>query len=294
MPRSFPVRSIRPALALLALGFPISLAAAQVQTQSIVVNPAGPAVVSLTLIDADTNRPVPGYDPIPPAATLDLSRLPRHLNLRANTAGRVGSVRFGLDRQSSFRVENSAPYALCADQGGDYPACPAGVFTPGAHQITATAHASAGGGGAAGAGVLVNFTVVRPAAQAPGIAVTSLTLIDADTDRPVPGFDPIPAGARLRLSALPRNLNVRANVSGGVGSVRFDLGNGKTTLENEAPFALCVDGRDRQGKKGNYYACDRNSVFAPGERRIVATPFAKMFGGGAAGTALTWNFTVER
>nr|WP_184030278.1 hypothetical protein [Deinococcus budaensis] len=293
MPSSFLSPLARPALALLALGLSSSLAAAQVQTQSIVVNPAGPAVVSLTLIDADTNRPVPGYDPIAPAATLDLSRLPRNLNLRANTAGQVGSVRFGLDRQSSFRVENSAPYALCADQGGDYPACPASVFTPGAHQITATAHAAAGGGGAAGAGVLVNFTVVRSAQQAPAIAVNSLTLIDADTDRPVPGFDPIPAGARLRLSALPRHLNVRANVSGGVGSVRFDLGGGKTTLENEAPFALCVDGRDRQGKKGNYYACDR-SVFAPGERRIVVTPFAKMFGGGAAGTALTWTFTVER
>lgn len=291
MPRSFSVRPVRPALALLTLGLSVPLAAAQVQTQSIVVSPAGPAVVSLTLIDADTNRPVPGYDPIPPAAILDLSKLPRHLNLRANTAGRVGSVRFGLDRQSSFRVENSAPYALCADQGGDYPACPASVFTPGAHQLTATAYTSAGASGAAGAGVLVNFTVVRPAAQAP--AVTSLTLIDADTDRPVPGFDPIPAGARLRLSALPRHLNVRANVSAGVGSVRFSFGNGKTTLENEAPFALCVDGRDRSGRKGNYYACDR-SVFAPGERRIVATPYAKMFGSGAAGTALTWNFTVER
>jgi len=292
MSQSLRVRPPRPALALLALGSltPFaSLAAAQVQTQSIVVSPAGPAVTGLTLIDADTNRPVPGYDPVPPAATLDLSRLPRHLTLRATTAGTVGSVRFGLDGKANYRVENSAPYALCADQGGDYLACGADVFSPGAHQVSATPFAP---GGAAGTGLLVNFTVVRSAAPAT-LAVTSLTLINADTDRPVPGFDPIPAGARLRLSALPRNLNVRANVPAGVGSVRFTLGGGRTTLENEAPFALCVDGRDRSGKKGNYYACDA-SVFAPGERRITATPYSKMFGGGAAGPALTWTFTLER
>ncbi|MEF2279178.1 hypothetical protein V3W47_12790 [Deinococcus sp. YIM 134068] len=283
---------LRPALALAAVT-PLSLAplaAAQVRSQSIVVNPA---TLSLTLMDADTNRPVPGYDPIPPGATLDLSKLPRRLTLRANTAGRVGSVRFGLDGRDNARTENTAPYALCGNAGGDYTACGSDVFTPGGHWVSVTPYAGANAGGAAGAGVQVNFTVVRGAAPAPAFSVTGLTLVDADTDRPVPGFDPIPAGARLRLSALPRRLNVRANVSGGVGSVRFVWENGQTVLENEAPFALCVDGRDRSGKKGNYYPCDAR-LFAPGDHRVTATPFAKMFAGGAAGPALTWSFTVER
>lgn len=293
-----PLRLTRPALALLALGTltPLApLAAAQVRTQSIVVNPAGPAVVGLSLINADTNQPVPGYDPIPPAATLDLSKLPRNLNLRANTAGRVGSVRFGLDGKGSYKVENSGPYTLCGNNGGDYSACASGVLTPGQRQISATPYAGSNAGGAAGTGILVNVNVIRSAAPAPaaGLAVTSLTLINADTERPVPGFDPIPAGARLRLSALPRNLNVRANVSRGVGSVRFVWENGKTVQENEAPFALCVDGRDRSGKKGNYYACD-SKLFSPGQHRVTATPFSKMFAGGTAGQALVWNFTVER
>ena len=295
----------RPALALLALGTltPLtSLAAAQVRSQSLVVNPAGPTVSSVTLINADTNQPVPGFDPIPPAATLDLSRLPRNLTLRANTVGTVGSVRFGLDGNANYHLENTAPYSLCGDQGtgNDYIACPAGVFAPGNRQISVTPFAAADARGAAGTGLLVNFTVVRPAAAAPapapaparGLAVTSLTLIDADTDRPVRGYDPIPAGARLRLSALPKRLNVRANVSAGVGSVRFNLG-GKTVLENEAPFAMCVDGRLANGKKGNYYACDA-SVFSPGEHRVTATPFSKVFAGGQSGPALTWNYTVER
>ncbi|WP_034387207.1 hypothetical protein [Deinococcus sp. YIM 77859] len=284
-----PFRALGPALVLFPLA---SLAAAQVRSQSITVIPTGPTVTSLTLINADTNQPVPGYDPIPAAATLDLSKLPARLNLRANTLGAVGSVRFGLDSHGNYRVQNSAPYSLCSDQGGDYEACPASVFSPGTHQVIAVPHAAVNGGGAAGSGVLVSFTVVRSAAPAPALAVTSLTLINADTDRPVPGYDPIPAGARLKLSALPPRLNVRANTTAGVRSVRFTY-SGKSDVENEAPFALCSDTRDRSGKKGDYFAC-KASVFAPGEHRITFTPFSKMFAGGTAGQPLVWTFTVER
>ncbi|UQN09545.1 hypothetical protein [Deinococcus sp. QL22] len=278
---------IRPVLALLTFGSLVPFAAAQVQTQSIVVNPT---VLNLTLIDADTDRPVPGYDPIAPNATLDLSKLPPRLNVRANTAGKIGSVRFGLDNQSNFRTEGSGPYALCSNTGGDFAACAPNVFAPGTRQISATSYASSGASGAAGPSVRVTLNIVR--AAAPALSVTSLTLINADTDRPVPGYDPIPAGARLKLSNLPPRLNVRANVSAGVGSVRF-VRDGKTVLENEAPFALCVDGRDNSGTKGNFYACD-GSVFSPGDHRLTATPFSKMFAGGTAGAALTWNFSVDR
>ncbi|MFB9994438.1 hypothetical protein ACFFLM_21005 [Deinococcus oregonensis] len=266
-----------------------SLAQAQtrVQAQSIVVNPT---LVSLTLINADTDRPVPGFDPIAPNATLDLSKLPPRLNVRANTAGKLGSVRFGLDQQGNFRTEATAPYALCGNTGGNFSACAANVLAPGNHQLSVTSFASNNGSGPAGPSVRVNLNIIKNAA--PALSVTSLTLIDADTDRPVPGYDPIPAGARLKLSALPRNLNVRANVSAGVGSVRF-VRDGKTVLENEAPFALCVDGRDSSGKKGNYYACG-GTVFAPGDHRLTATPFAKMFAGGTAGAALTWNYSVDK
>ena len=69
--------------------------------------------------------------------------------------------------------------------------------------------------------------------------VTSLTLIDAVTGEPVAGFDPIPDGATLNLSTLPtRRLNIRANTSPSrVGSVRFTL-DGRSILENNAPYAL--------------------------------------------------------
>lgn len=118
---------------------------------------AGQAVTSLTLIDADRDRPVAGYDPIPNGATLDLAKLPtRRLNLRANTApDRVGSVRFSLNG-GVYRTENSAPYAFANNTGTDYHA-----WTPslGVHTVTATPYSLAGAGGVAGTAKSVRFTV---------------------------------------------------------------------------------------------------------------------------------------
>ena len=91
-----------------------------------------------TLINAETDEPVPGFDPILEGATLKLSDLPtRKLSIRANTsAPNVGSVKFGLDGNDDYRTEKRPPYALTGDQGGDYAA-----WTPsvGKHRVTATA-----------------------------------------------------------------------------------------------------------------------------------------------------------
>ncbi len=269
----------------------VPTSAQKVRPNSIQVNPAGPSVTGLTLMDAGTNRPVPGYDPIPQGATLDLASLPAKLNVRANTAGSVGSVRFAFDNNASYKTENGAPYALCSDTRGAYFACPANVFTPGQHRLAATPTAGANGSGAVGAGAAVAFTVVR--SEKAAVAVTGFTLINADNDQPMPGYDPIPAGAVLRLSALPRQLNIRANVTPGVGSVRFALSGAQERLENEAPFALCSDTKNKSGKKGAYFACAAN-VLTPGRHTLGATPYPQLFGKGAPGTALNWTFTVER
>ncbi|PZR77174.1 MAG: hypothetical protein DLM52_05080 [Chthoniobacterales bacterium] len=63
---------------------------------------AGQSVVSLTLINADSDQPIPGYDPINNGAVINSASLPtQHLNVRANTSpATVGSVRFGLDANS--------------------------------------------------------------------------------------------------------------------------------------------------------------------------------------------------
>ncbi len=83
---------------------------------------AAQAVSSVTLINADTNQPIAGYDPLPNGATLDLSTLPTdNLNIRANTdPTTVGSVRFGLDGNSNQRTETARPCAFAGDGSGNF------------------------------------------------------------------------------------------------------------------------------------------------------------------------------
>jgi len=114
-------------------------------------------VHSLTLINADTDKPVAGYDPIPNGATLDLAKLPtRRLNIRANTTpSRVGSVRFSLDGRVT-RTENGAPYAFANNTGANYHA-----WTPplGMHTVSATPYSLSGARGTAGTARSMRFTV---------------------------------------------------------------------------------------------------------------------------------------
>src|SRR4051812_48147863 len=79
-------------------------------------------VTSFTLINADTDQPISGYNPIPANAQLNLAALPtRHLNIRANTSGNgwVGSVKFDYDSASGYRIDNSSPFFICGGSGGD-------------------------------------------------------------------------------------------------------------------------------------------------------------------------------
>jgi hypothetical protein len=113
------------------------------------------AVSGFTLLDADADAEIM---PLRDGGTVDLSALPsRRLNVRADTApATVGSVRFGLDGDSDYRVENGAPYALAGNSGGDYFA-----WTPsvGTHTITATPYSASGGTGTAGRQLSIKFTV---------------------------------------------------------------------------------------------------------------------------------------
>jgi Divergent InlB B-repeat domain len=118
----------------------------------------GASVQSFTLINADTDRPIAGFDPLPDGATLNLNTLPtRRLNIRANTSpATVGSVRFGLDGKSSFRIESDTPYMLAGNTGSDIYA-----WTPsrGTHTVTATPYSDRNGAGTRGTPMTIRFRV---------------------------------------------------------------------------------------------------------------------------------------
>lgn len=122
-------------------------------------------VSSFTLINADSDLPVAGYDPIPSGVVLMLSALPTsNLNLRANVNGSVGSVRFVWSgAESGTQTESAAPYALKGDSAGNF-----SPWTPtvGSYSVTATPYSGAGATGAvAGAVLTLPFSVVAGAAQ---------------------------------------------------------------------------------------------------------------------------------
>jgi hypothetical protein len=120
--------------------------------------PPGQSVDSFTLINADSDQPVPGYEVINNGAVINSASLPTtHLNVRANTSpGVVGSVRFGLDGNPNTHTESSAPYALFGDSGGNYGA---GMFSTGTHALSGTPFTSSGAHGTAGTALNISFTM---------------------------------------------------------------------------------------------------------------------------------------
>jgi hypothetical protein len=115
-----------------------------------------PQVTALTLVDADTGR---ALLPLTNGVTIDLSRLPRHLNVVATVAGGpVGSVVYGLDASSRFRIERGAPYSLFGDVHGVY--LP-GTFSAGAHTLIAQAFSNRDGTGPLGFPLTIRFIVIN-------------------------------------------------------------------------------------------------------------------------------------
>ncbi|MBC7919950.1 MAG: hypothetical protein H7Z75_02570, partial [Ferruginibacter sp.] len=151
-------------------------------------------VVSYTLINADTDQPVAGYETLVDGAVLRLSDLPtRRLNIRANVNPAIsGSVRFDYDATVAHAVESSVPYALAGNLGNDYAAW---TPTAGPHQLVATPFCEAAAKGAAGTPLTISFTVedrepddkqaptVPDALSSPGQTVSSIDLTwNAATD----------------------------------------------------------------------------------------------------------------
>ncbi|UOQ53834.1 PQQ-dependent sugar dehydrogenase [Hymenobacter cellulosivorans] len=119
-----------------------------------------------------------------------------------------------------------------------------------------------------------------------GQAVTSFTLFNADTDQPIAGYDPLPAGAVLNLATLPsRHLNIRANTNPAtVGSVRFGYdATANFRTENTVPYALAGDNGPTD------YLPWTPTV---GSHMLTATPYTATGATGTAGQALTVTFTV--
>ena len=258
-----------------------------------VVEPApvpGLAVTGFTLIDAQSNRAVPGYEMIEAAAEIPRASLPTAgLSIRVNTTPAVvGSVRIGWDGNANFRTESEAPYALFGGPGEDYYA---GTIANGTHTITGTPFTEAGGAGGAGSRLSVTFSITNDTPPPPpppaGGEVVGFSLIDADKAAVVPGFENIADGANILRSALPTSrLSMRVNTNPAiVGSVKIGWdGNAAYRIESQAPYALFG------GPGETYYA----GTIADGIHTISGTPFELSGAKGSVGVAKSVTFTIAQ
>ena len=238
-------------------------------------------VLSISMYDSDNDVPVAGFDPISNGGAvveIDISTVGDDLTLVANTSGDIGSVVFAVNDNSSFRIENVAPYALAGDGNGNFNDWDFDLDVD--YLVQATGYTGSNGSGAIinTVEVLVRFvdgTVLpeetpeitpevtdeptpeetptdEPTDETPtdpppaNFAVLSFTLIDADTDQPIAGFDPIPANAVIDISVYGTQFNIRANTEGAIGSVVFDRFDGVTLhegirTESGAPYAFAGD-----------------------------------------------------
>jgi hypothetical protein len=230
-----------------------------------------PVVTGLFLINTDTQQVIQELHDGD-----KLSNLPtQHLNIEARTAGRTGSVVFGLDGNGNFRTESVAPYALFGDTNGKFAA---GFFSSGQHTISATPFDAANGTGESTDPLVVNFEITNEPVLPD---VTGLFLINADNDQVI---REIHDGDSINQSDLPtQNLNVNATVNGVTESVKFGLdGNDSFRVESTAPYALFGDA------SGNFVA----GTFNAGPHTITATPFSGDNLTGNSGDPLAVDFTI--
>jgi WD40 repeat protein len=192
-----------------------------------------------------------------PDANLTLNA-PGSLIIRANTApATVGSVVFNAN--GVITTDNTAPYEWVVPAVGNY-------------TLTATPYSGANGTGTANAATTLSFVVAAP----PSHAVTSLNLINADTDTSIQALT---SGNTLNLGTLAtRNLNIRADASGSPAKVVFTLNGVPFREDTTAPFSF-------GDTSGNY------SGWTPdvGSYTLTATPFNAS---NVPGTPLTVNFSV--
>jgi hypothetical protein len=158
--------------------------------------PAGPVVESLTLMYANSsnpgnNLPVPGYDPIPSDAVLNLATLPSGVAIRANVSA-ANSVLFSLDGSTHLDPQGP-PLSLCGDNDTAVTYNPCSNLTVGTHRLTVIPYSHSNGSGASGNTFTVNFTVIN---QLSG--------------NPPP---PVPSSASRTIYAVNEALSIRGTIS---------------------------------------------------------------------------------
>jgi regulation of enolase protein 1 (concanavalin A-like superfamily) len=135
---------------------------------TITVQPDTTPLVTFTLINADSDLVIAGYDPLASGTVLNLAQLPtRNLAIRANAKSPVGSMRMVLSgTQARTQTESTPPYSLFGGTGSNYAA-----WTPavGPYTLVGTSYSGANASGTVVGTTTITFTVTDQATSAPVI-----------------------------------------------------------------------------------------------------------------------------
>lgn len=112
-----------------------------------------------------------------------------------------------------------------------------------------------------------------------GPAVTKLALVNTTTQ---PEIRSLASGSTIDFSADGKALSVRAETSGGVGSIEFVLDGKTIQVENAAPYAIAGDGG------GKLYGWTPSV----GTHTLKVVPYSGSYRSGTAGTPVQVTFTV--
>ena len=231
-----------------------------------------PAVNGFVLINASSQLPIRA---LANGDTVDLAKEGTALNIRADTSGSFGSIAFAWDGVAAGS-DSVAPYAFAGDDAGKYR-----TWTPrlGTHTLRAVPTAKSNGTGAPGTALEISITVINAVPPPPVPAVTQLVLVNAATQKDIRALQ---SGDTIELSTDGTALNVRAEISGAVASVKFDW-DATAATDNNAPFTLA-------GESSGLYASWTPAI---GTHTLRATPYSATNAGGVAGPAIEVALTVK-
>lgn len=212
-----------------------------------------PQIQSFSIIDMDTEQPVPGYGTLEDGTVIDIMDLPLRFNISVNIqSGKVGSVfsQFGIPGRDNVQIADmEAPYYIFEDTWD--------LGTPsddGTYTLEAVPFLGTNSNGLRGPAKAIRFSFENIP------TIKSFTLIDTRTDLPAVGHELITDNDTLDLLEIPRNFSFQVDTEPAeVGSIEIKLSGSLAEevnrIEDEAPYTVFQD------FGGDYFPMSYDDIF---------------------------------